>query len=513
VTDTRSPELIAAERELLIHMGRAEEAMAKRDALVAAKPSAYHKAVTASGAPASSAARMAATHGRATPSPNATTTMSAPAPLVAASAAAGVNPGDVIGDRDTLARVMADTLQGAQRTDPPVGPRIVARRRWSDSYPEQRRLTLNDAQGNYDKVAAVCAPAAILASGGVALPVNVDYSVPTWADSNRPLRDALPAFQADRGGLRFVSPPDIGVPSLQGTASGLGSATGIWTEATDASPAGQTKPVYAVSVGTEQLVYVNAIPTRLGFGNMQGRFAPEQLAANTDLGIAVAAREAELELLTLMLNASKQVQPKEMLGASRDVLASLDLLLAQYRYSHRIPRNAAFDAVFPEWAVDLIRADLVRELAHDDSSGARDVLAISDEMIAGWFRTRNVNLILTEDSVKAGTYGTGSNALLNQFFGLMAGGAPEPQWPNQSADGTIQLAWLLFPTGTYQFLDGGRLDLGVVRDSTLDATNDYELFVETFESVAMRGLEAYQVQSVVQPSGVSAAGGTPTYHE
>jgi len=28
-------------------------------------------------------------------------------------------------------------------------------------------------------------------------------------------------------------------------------------------------------------------------------------------------------------------------------------------------------------------------------------------------------------------------------------------------------------TGTFQFLDGGRLDLGVVRDSTLDATNDY----------------------------------------
>jgi hypothetical protein len=80
------------------------------------------------------------------------------------------------------------------------------------------------------------------------------------------------------------------------------------------------------------------------------------------------------------------------------------------------------------------------------------------------------------------------------------------------------VAWLLFVTGTYQFLDGGRLDLGVVRDSTLDATNDYETFVETFEGAAFRGIEAIQVQSMVQPSGGSAStlatiATSPYYHE
>lgn len=37
-----------------------------------------------------------------------------------------------------------------------------------------------------------------------------------------------------------------------------------------------------------------------------------------------------------------------------------------------------------------------------------------------------------------------------------------------------------------QYLDGGRLDLGVVRDLTLDATNDYETFsrsLRTWHSV------------------------------
>lgn len=41
-------------------------------------------------------------------------------------------------------------------------------------------------------------------------------------------------------------------------------------------------------------------------------------------------------------------------------------------------------------------------------------------------------------------------------------------------------------------------------NSTFDATNHYETFVETFEFVAMRGLEAYQVQSTIQTGGGSA---------
>ena len=106
--------------------------------------------------------------------------------------------------------------------------------------------------------------------------MNVDYSVPVWSTADRPLRDGLPAFQADRGGVRFVTPPDIGEPHLQATASGAGTATEVWTEATDASPAGATKPVYTYACGAEQLVYVNAIPSRIQFGNMLGRLAPNR---------------------------------------------------------------------------------------------------------------------------------------------------------------------------------------------------------------------------------------------
>jgi hypothetical protein len=115
--------------------------------------------------------------------------------------------------------------------------------------------------------------------------------------------------------------------------------------------------------------------------------------------------------------------------------------------------------------------------------------------------------------VKAGTYGTGGQALPNQFFALATAGA-EPQWPNQASDGSFVVGWLLYVEGSFQFLDGGRLDLGVVRDSVLDATNDYETFVEPFEAVAFRGVEVYRVLSTVLPTGASAGSiATTTYHE
>ena len=477
-------------------------------------------AVTADGGPRGTVPgamipAMAGATGRATPSPEQAT----PASGIALVAAAGIptrNPGEAFTNRAELAEAMSEKLQRMQ-TSQDRSSALIASARWD--LPEDRQLG-NDAQLNTERIEAVCgmnAPRysrdgqALVATGGICLPVNVDYSVPTWSTADRPLRDALPAFQATRGGIRFVSPPDIGVPDLQGTKSGAGNATTIWTQATDAAPGGATKPVWTVACGSEQLVYVNAVTTRVQFGNMQSRFAPEQIAANTQQAVAISAREAELELLTLMANQTKQVLASKYLGATRDLLASVDIIRAQYIYSHRLPNNIALTAVFPEWTKALFRADLLRETAHDNA-GQVNVLAITDGQIEDWFQARGINVIWTADALKAGTYGTGGTAITNQFFPLVSAGAA-PQWPGQSSNGAFVLAWFLFVEGTFQFLDGGRLDLGVVRDSVLDATNDYETFVETFEGLAFRGIEALQVQSTILPTGYSAAAQTGTYAE
>jgi hypothetical protein len=58
--------------------------------------------------------------------------------------------------------------------------------------------------------------------------------------------------------------------------------------------------------------------------------------------------------------------------------------------------------------------------------------------------------------------------------------------------------------GAHLFLDGGTLDLGIVRDSTLNSTNDYQQFMETFEGHAFIGVESLWVEQDICPSGTQA---------
>jgi hypothetical protein len=520
-SEGRSP---MQERRVVVGMTNIQDEMNRRDAELARA----EEALVASSNPRGTVqgghiAAMAAQSGRTGGSPErggARGAGSASTAVVTASLAGPDSAaGAVLTDKAQLAEVMSETLRRTQADPKNFGRKHrVASVRWS--YPEDRQLGAN-AEENTRKIDAVCdvrAPrvdkgtGALVATGGVCLPTNVDYSVPTWSSTDRPLRDALPGFEATRGGVQFVTPPDIGTVTLQGgTASGSGLATSIWTEATDANPAGATKPVWAVSCGSPVQIYVDAIPTRVQFGNMQSRFAPEQIAANTEQAMAAAAREADLNLLTKMYDASNQVLASQYLGATRDLLASVDVIAPQYRYSHRYPKGIGLVAIFPEWAADLIRADMARELAHDNA-GSQNALAITDAQIEDWFSVRGIDVVWTMDGLEAGTYGTGGHAIPAQYWPKFTAGN-KPQWPGQTSDGTFVLSWLLFVTGSFQFLDGGRLDLGVVRDSVLDATNDYEEFVETFEGIAFRGNEVYQIQSTVLPTGASAATQTSTYHE
>ena len=49
------------------------------------------------------------------------------------------------------------------------------------------------------------------------------------------------------------------------------------------------------------------------------------------------------------------------------------------------------------------------------------------------------------------------------------------------------------------------MDLGIIRDSTLVGTNDYKMFVETFEGIAFVGVESLAVTSTIAVNGTAAA--------
>jgi hypothetical protein len=67
----------------------------------------------------------------------------------------------------------------------------------------------------------------------------------------------------------------------------------------------------------------------------------------------------------------------------------------------------------------------------------------------------------------------------------------------------------LYVEGTWVLLDGGSLDLGIVRDSTLNTTNDFQMFAETFEGLCFRGFEAQRLNMTLCINGASAGTYTP----
>lgn len=70
-------------------------------------------------------------------------------------------------------------------------------------------------------------------------------------------------------------------------------------------------------------------------------------------------------------------------------------------------------------------------------------------------------------------------------------------WPD-----TVEV--ILTHPGAWLFLDGGTLDLGVVRDSTLNASNSWQSFSETFENAAFVGLESLCATFDLCPDGSSS---------
>lgn len=441
------------------------------------------EAVTASGA----VRRMAGRQGRPAQSPEKGADPMRPS--LVASAALGVDKnGTPITDRWQLAEETARILQRLDVRGN-TGKVLIASAEWS--YPEERQLRsagrgtlLSDEDSR--KMDAVTHPLALTASGGICAPVNVDWDMSTWATPERPVRDALPAFQASRGGLMYRQPPDF---------SALSGATAVWTEATDLNPGTSTKPVLAITCPSTTTVYVDAIPTRLGFGNMQARFDPEVVATNTDLSIVAAARIAEANLITrIQAAALSTVTTTAYLGASRMLLTTLDQFMAAFRDTHRLSDTQVVTALLPRWVKDMIRADRAMELAHD--TGGVDPFAIPDSWIEDALSLRSINPIWHLDGL--------TTNVPSQQFAALANGAL-PSWPDK-------IYGTFFLEGSVQFLDGGRLDLGVVRDASLDATNDYEVFVETFEGIAFRGFANAAVNMTIDvvPSGASAGTVTPT---
>lgn len=408
------------------------------------------------------------------------------ATITAAADIKGFSSGDTMSGLRDVAQAFLDRRKSMKHTTGGDGEQaLVASISTADFYNEDRVLDSEDFAGNRAKVEAVVASlrtkttedTALVAAGGLLGPVDTTWEIYKLGETTgRPVKDALPSFNADRGGLRFMTPPVL--KDLEGAVS-------IWTlqDDIDAAEPGsvKTKPCIRVEAGEEVTVYLEAMPLCLTFGNLGSRAYPELVERHIELAMVWQARFAETRLLTRIGALSTAVTAAKELGAARDIFVQIEQAAAGLRSRHRLDEHAPFKAMFPVWFKNALRADLVKQIPGDGQEAAFN---LAEATITKWFASRNINVTWFVDGEEGQILGEQAAGGLNEF--------------------PASVIWYLFPEGTFLYLDGATIDLGIVRDSTLNATNDYKMFLETFENVAKVGVESLRVTSELAIAGASA---------
>lgn len=330
--------------------------------------------------------------------------------------------------------------------------------RLEKSYPEDRQFGTS-VETNSRMVADVAGDRAIVAAGGVCGPLEADFSHPVCGDRGRPIRDALPGFQADRGGLRFapaITPGDL-----------VGGVT-VWTEENDQSPgAVLEKACPHINCPDELEARVDAIVRCLEVGNFQAKFNPEFWRSRLDLLLVEHDRIAEQTLFAQMQAAATDVTWSVTAGGTaKEALRALDRAAAGIRSRLRILDQTVLRWIAPSWLRDAFRSSIT-----NTTGDGLEAYSVADGLLAQFFLNRNITPVWSPDL---------------QVIDAQGAGAIE--------DFPATATTMLFPEGAYIFLDGGTIDMGVeVTDSTLNKTNDRQAFAETFEQATYRGCEALEI--------------------
>lgn len=397
----------------------------------------------------------------------------------------GFEAGQAI-DRVQLATAMAERFNTLNRTSAD-GRYHVAR--IQSEFPEERTLTKDSWSVNTERIEAATGQEALVAAGGLCAPLETDYAIANVGVTARPIRDALTRFGVERGGIQWRAPFD---------ALAMSSGLGVWTLADDEAVGvvedpdvpDPSKSCFVVECPGLNEATIYSTYLCLEFPNITTRFDREWTDATNRAADVAHARFAENQLLQRLLAGSKHLTAAKAVSAVRDVLVNLDKTIAYYRSKHRLDSMVPLRMILPAWVKELFRADLTRGFAGD-----LEALAVADATIQSWFRARGVNITFHLDGLAADATVT-PNVPAQVYANVTA---------NSAIPGFIdRIDAVLFVEGEWLFLDGGILDLGLVRDSTLNAKNRYRTFMETFEGVAFKGVETLRLNMEVQPTGATA---------
>lgn len=316
---------------------------------------------------------------------------------------------------------------------------------------------------------------ALVASGGNCAPLEPDYDFFRLAEAMNPVEACLPSVQVPRGGIRFISPPDF-----RDAAAGVR----VTTEAEDAAgyPPTAPKPCVAVTCPPIEECRVDVVSECVRFGNLNFRTFPEQVEAFlADLAV-IFSETKEIFYLDAIDAASTAVTAGSTYGAVRSLINNIAIAAANYRRRHHMAPDAVLELFLPSWIAEFVYVDLI----NDHSLGLAQICEDPVRTVSCAFATLNLNVCFYYDSA------TGAGQAFN---GAQAAG-PLNAFP------TTVVSYLFAP-GTFVRLDGGTLDVGMIRDSTLNGTNDLEMFSEEWLQVCFVGLESLRIEHTLCPDGTA----------
>jgi hypothetical protein len=360
------------------------------------------------------------------------------------------------------------------------------------AYPPERTLG-DDSAANQARIAAATDEQAIVAAGGLCLPPEVRYDINVLGVTDRPVHQALNTFRTERGILQYRAPFD---------ALAMTSGLGMWTQAMDQAivqpPADPDTNVYksCYVVDCPGVLEASIYSTYmcLEFPNMTARFDTEWVRATTQAAQIAWSRYTENNLLSRLFSASKILKGMgPAVSAVADLLATYDRVIAYYRNRHRLNSRVTLRTIMPQWVINLLQTDLARRFT---MASPGELFGIAQAELERWFSTRGVNVTWHLDGLAGSTVST--VVVAQQYYDDTTAGQVVPAYP-------ANVDSLLFVEGDWLLLDGGTLDLGMVRDSDLNKRNRYQTFIETFEGVAFTGKESLRVVLPLRPDG-SAAG-------
>lgn len=312
---------------------------------------------------------------------------------------------------------------------------------------------------------------ALVASGAYCAPSEPIYSFFPLGDVQVPVEQSLPVVGAPRGGVRYARK---GSPSAQ---AGAIDTQGPTDNTDPGNPVAKAAlHILCPTIEEEQVTAVSEVTL---FSNLQFRTWPEQIQSFLeDVAIMFAARKERFHLDAIRTAGTDATQAA-VYGAARDVPNNYGRAAVGYRKRNRMARTSPLQVWAPDFTADMIMEDLLND---DEGLSIDGMMA----WIADRLAERNVIPVWYDETTTAG----GDRMDAAQGAGALNG------YP-----ATVPAYFA--PPGSFVRLDGGTLDLGIVRDSTLNRNNDLMMFAEEWIGTIHLVTEVVEVVQTLVTTGES----------